>query len=79
MNRIRKAVVASLIACSISAAPALARTTRYTMGLLAALMLFAAFRYQIYTAEPEMVVSSLTFKLQKNVADSVQLRHDIDR
>ncbi|MCX6050373.1 MAG: sulfatase-like hydrolase/transferase [Chloroflexi bacterium] len=78
------ALVALLILVSLvnrlldsGAAPKLARFTRLTMGGLAAIVIFAAFRYQIYTAGAEMVVSSLTFKLQKNVADSFQLRHDI--
>ena len=55
----------------------LARLTRVSIGLLAVLALLATARYQIYTADTEMVVSSLTFKLQKNVADSLQLRQDI--
>ncbi|CAN5831651.1 hypothetical protein BH10CHL1_BH10CHL1_35470 [soil metagenome] len=59
------------------ATPKLARFTRLALGGLAAIVLFASFRYQIYTAGPEMVVSSVAFKLQKNVADSFQLRHDI--
>lgn len=53
------------------------RATRVTVALLAVYVLFAAFRYQVYTASPEMVVSSLGFKLQKNIAESRQLYTDI--
>ncbi len=59
------------------AAPKLTRATRIAMALLATLSVFAAFRYQIYTAKPEMILSSLTFKLEKNVADSFALYRDI--
>jgi len=59
------------------AAPKLPRSTRIITALLATLAVFAGFRYQIYTAKPEMILSSLTFKLQKNVADSFELYNDI--
>ena len=57
--------------------PKLVRLTRVGLGLLALLLLWSLVRYQIYTADVEMVESSLSFKLQKNIADSRQLRHDI--
>ncbi|MFN8488642.1 MAG: sulfatase-like hydrolase/transferase [Caldilineaceae bacterium] len=64
-----------LLNCAVNAK--LARSTRVVLGLLALLLVWATFRYQIYTADVEMVESSLLFKLQKNIADSRQLRHDI--
>ena len=36
-------------------------------------------RYQHYTAQPEMVVSSLGFKLQQNITASLQLYADVTR
>ena len=59
------------------AALKLPRSTRIITALLATLSLFAGFRYQIYTAKPEMILSSLTFKLEKNIADSFDLYNDI--
>jgi hypothetical protein len=60
-----------------AAEPKLHGATRLTLTLLALLALFVAVRYQGYTARPEMAVSSLSFKLQQNVAASFQLYDDI--
>jgi phosphoglycerol transferase MdoB-like AlkP superfamily enzyme len=57
--------------------PKLPRWTRTGVALLAGLVLVTGLCYQHYTASPEMVVSSLGFKLQKNIASSRQLFHDI--
>jgi hypothetical protein len=51
--------------------------TRSIMAGLAVLGLIAGVRYQIWTAAPEMVVSGLSFKLHKNIAESRQLYRDI--
>lgn len=56
---------------------ALTLSTRVTVTLLAALALLTGLLYQTYTAKPEMVVSSLVFKLHKNIADSRQLYQDV--
>lgn len=66
-----------LLSCALH--PKLTRPTHVALALLALLMLWATVRYQIYTADAEMVVSGLGFKLQKNIADSFQLRRDIAR
>lgn len=50
---------------------------RIGFTLLLGLSLVALVRYQSYTASPEMVVSSLSYKLQKNIASSRQLYQDI--
>jgi phosphoglycerol transferase MdoB-like AlkP superfamily enzyme len=53
------------------------RASRVAMVILAGLCLFATLRYQVYTASPEMVVSSLGFKLHKNINASLQLHQDV--
>lgn len=60
-----------------AATPRLHAASRLSLALLASLCLGAVYLYQIYTARPEMVVSSLAIKLQKNIADSLQLYRDI--
>ncbi len=47
------------------------------MGVMAFACIVAAVSYQTYTARPEMVASSLGFKLQKNVALSLKTQHDV--
>lgn len=59
------------------AAPGLRRSTRAGVTLLAALMLVAAAVYQVYTARPEMVLSSFGFKLQKNLELSTAIYQDV--
>jgi len=59
------------------AAPRIHWLTRVAMLLLAGYCLFVAVRHQIYTAQQEMVVSSIGYKLQKNVAASVKLQEDV--
>ena len=59
------------------AAPRLHWLTRASMGVLAFACIVAAVSYQGYTARPEMVPSSLGFKLQKNVALSLKTQHDV--
>lgn len=60
-----------------AAQPTLHWALRITMVLLAGFCLFAGVRYQRFTARPEMVVSSLGFKLQHNIAASRQLYYDV--
>jgi phosphoglycerol transferase MdoB-like AlkP superfamily enzyme len=60
-----------------AAQPALSMATRITIGALALLCLTALVRYQFYTARPEMVPSSLGYKLQQNIAASLQLYADV--
>src|SRR5690606_37929377 len=59
------------------AAPGLHWLSRAGMGVLAFACIVAAVSYQAYTARPEMVASSLGFKLQKNVALSLKTQHDV--
>ena len=59
------------------AAPGLRRGTRIGIAALAALALAAAVVYQVYTARPEMVVSSFGFKLQKNLEVSAKIHQDV--
>lgn len=59
------------------AAPGLHWISRAGMGVLAFACIVAAVSYQAYTARPEMVASSLGFKLQKNVALSLKTQHDV--
>lgn len=75
-------VVAVLVALvngmlASGSAPRLHPGTRVTVALLALLCLVAGSVYQFYTARPEMVVSSLGFKLEKNVEASIRLYDDI--
>ncbi len=60
-----------------AASPKLHLGLRLVMVGLAAFCIFAAFRYQIWTAKAEMAVSSLAFKLDKNIGESLQLYHDV--
>ena len=59
------------------AAAGLARAGRVLIAGLALLCLVALVRYQFYTASPEMVASSLGYKLQRNIVASRSLRHDV--
>lgn len=60
-----------------AAAPGIHRTTRVLMVALAAYGLFVAVRYQYYTAQQEMVVSSIGYKLHENLAASGKLQADV--
>jgi len=73
------AVIVGLINLLLAAgaAPTLRRASRVVFALLAGLCVSAALIYQIYTATPEMVVSSLGFKVQKNIAASTKLYTDV--
>ncbi len=55
----------------------LGRWSRYTAGGLAVLCLAASLAYQVYTSRPEMVLSSIGWKLEKNITASWQLYRDI--
>jgi hypothetical protein len=59
------------------ASPDLRPASRVVMGGLAALCVTAAATFQMYTARPEMVPSSLGFKLEKNIAASLKSYHDV--
>ena len=60
-----------------AAAPGIHRTTRVLMVALAGYSLFIAVRHQFYTAQQEMVVSSIGYKLQENLAASDKLQADV--
>jgi hypothetical protein len=60
-----------------AAQPALSMTTRIAMALLAILCITALVRYQFATARPEMVPSSLGYKLKQNIEASLQLYADV--
>lgn len=60
-----------------AAEPQLHRAAPIGMALLAGFALLAGVLYQHRTAQPEMVVSSLVFKLRQNIAASIQLYEDI--
>jgi hypothetical protein len=72
-------ILVTLISLLLSSAaqPKFHRVAPLSMALLTGLALFVAVRYQHNTARPEMVVSSLAFKIQQNIAASRQLYHDI--
>lgn len=59
------------------AAPGLRRPSRFAIGGLALLLLAATMTYQVYTARPEMVVSSFGYKLQKNIELSSKMYQDV--
>lgn len=59
------------------ASPDLHWISRLTIGVLAALCLAAAIAYQVYTARPEMVLSSFAYKLQRNIAQSLKTYQDV--
>ncbi len=67
------AALAACVQTMLAAGARLGRGSRLLAGALAAFSLLAALTYQIYTAQPEMVISSAAWKLEKNVADSWQL------
>ncbi len=70
-------VTLALLWLRSGAAPRIHWATRVVMLLLAGCCLLVAVRHQIYTAQQEMVVSSIGYKLQKNVAASVKLQADV--
>ena len=53
------------------------RWSRVVAGIVAVLCVVAALAYQTYTSRPEMVLSSIGWKLQKNITASWQLYNDI--
>jgi hypothetical protein len=69
------ALVRALLASA--ARPALSLATRLTIVLLAVLCITSLVRYQFYTARPEMVPSSLGYKLKQNIEASLQLYADV--
>jgi phosphoglycerol transferase MdoB-like AlkP superfamily enzyme len=69
------AIVGLMLRSAVS--PALHRVTRIAVGLLAAICVAMVGIYQPWTATPEMIVSSLGYKLQQNIAASVRLQADI--
>lgn len=62
---------------SISLAERLSPWLRLSFGLLAAIMLLATVAYQNVLAVPTMVVSSLFYKVEKNVQKSFQVYRDV--
>lgn len=60
-----------------AASPAFGRTARVLAGALAVGCVLAAALYRPWTAEREMVLSSLAFKLRSNIAASQQMAQDI--
>jgi hypothetical protein len=53
------------------------RTTRLTIMTLAIAVILSAVTYRDVSADPRMVISSLTYKLEKNIAASMALYHSI--
>jgi phosphoglycerol transferase MdoB-like AlkP superfamily enzyme len=70
-------LVVLLMQGMLAAGARLGRWSRLTAGVVGVLSLVAALAYQGYASRPEMVPSSLSWKLQKNVTASWQLYHDI--
>jgi hypothetical protein len=60
-----------------AAAPGFRRASRAAVALLAVCAVIVTSLYRPWTARPEMVFSSWAFKLDKNIAASVELRHDV--
>ncbi len=60
-----------------ASSPQFHRLSRIAIVVLAGLCVAATLIYQIYTARPEMVVSSMGFKLQRNIAASLKLHEDV--
>jgi hypothetical protein len=55
----------------------LSSTTRHSVTALAVAVLLSAATYRDVSADPRMVVSSLSFKLEKNIAASIALYNSI--
>lgn len=55
----------------------LSRTSRLGLSALAIAVLFSAATYRDVSADPRMVISSLSFKLEKNIAASIALYNSI--
>jgi phosphoglycerol transferase MdoB-like AlkP superfamily enzyme len=78
-------VVAAMVVVAIrtllasATQPGFRRSGRILMLALAGLCLFAVVCYQSYTASPEMAISSLSYKLERNIVASLQLRQDVAR
>ena len=51
--------------------------TRWAFAVLAVAQLAALYLFQYYTAQPEMVVSSVGYKLYQNIGESIHLEADI--
>jgi hypothetical protein len=70
-------VVAVNLLLESAAEPKLHRLTPISLALLAGFALLTTLHFRGETAQPEMVVSSLGFKLQQNLAASFQLYEEI--
>ena len=55
----------------------LSRWSKIGLLLIALLVLVSALRYRDMLASPQVAISSLTYKLQKNLYDSIQVYHDV--
>lgn len=55
----------------------LSRPSKLGLTLIALLVITATFKYQAMLASPEMVVSSLIYKLQQNIEDSIEAHRNI--
>ncbi len=55
----------------------LSRASRVLIGAAALLCIATLVRYQYYTARPEMVTSSIGYKLERNFLASRQMRRDV--
>jgi len=55
----------------------LSRTTHVVVAAIALAVLFSAITYRGVSADPRMVMSSLSFKLEKNISDSIALYNSI--
>lgn len=56
----------------------LGKGSRVGLAMITLLVLASAFKYQDSLANPQMVVSSFAYKLQTNIADSIQARRHLD-
>jgi hypothetical protein len=69
--------VVTIVQGMLAGGARLGRSSRVVATGLAALAFLAAVSYQAYTGKPEMVASSISWKLEKNLAASGQLYRDI--
>lgn len=69
--------IVSLLYLMLAAGAHLRPLSRWAIGGIAAACMAAALVYQSYTAQPEMVTSSLAWKLERNIAASLQLQKTV--
>ncbi len=72
-------IVATLVRTLLGgiAVERLSRWSRISLTLIALLVVAATLKYRTTLANPTMVVSSLVYKLHKNITDSITAYHDV--